>query len=149
MAKSLRKLLKTSPKRETEGITLESANTRVLLRRAGGANVEYNAMMAAIHKEHGRALKIGAMPDAKANAMMYEVYAKTVIAGWETDVSPDDDNPNWVDGLEGPGGEIVPASVENIIAYFTEVPEFWRMCKETAEEIQYYSEDLASSIAGK
>lgn len=142
--KSLRNALKTSPKLETEGITLEQGNTRVKLCRAGGANTAFNAAMTKVMNEHGRALKTGAMDDNKATAILHTVYAQTVIAGWETNI-----NGEWVDGIENETGDgVVPASLENIVAYFAEVPEWFRIVKETAEDAQFYREALISGIAG-
>jgi len=144
MTQSLRSALKTSPRLEQQGVTFEQGNTRVTLRRAGGANVAFNAAMAKIQKDHGRALKLDIMPEDKATALMYEVFAEHVVVKWETLVDG-----TWVDGIEGGDGDVVPASFENVVAYFNDVPEWFNIVKANAEDIQYYREALISHLAGK
>lgn len=150
MANSLRNALKTSPKLERDGIWLEQGNTKVKLRRAGGSNTEYNAAMAKIATEHGRALKLNLMPDDKANAMLHEVYAEHVVVAWQTLVTGEDGKEVWADGIEQEGTDkLAPVTLENVVAYWKDVPEWFATCKETAESHQGFREALIAHIAGK
>lgn len=143
---SLRNALKTSPELETKGIWLERGNTRVLLRRAGGANTAFNSAMADIATEHGRAIKHKLMSDDKANTLLYETYAEHVVVAWETNTGTDL-NPKWVSGIETEDGEgLAPVTLENVVAYWRDVPDWFIECKETAENLQYFRQALVESI---
>lgn len=143
---SLRKALKTSPTLETSGIWLERGNTRVLLRRAGGANTAFNAAMTKIATEHGRALKHNLLSDDKANTLLYETFAEHVVVAWETNVGTDTE-PNWQPGIETETeGELAPVTLENVVAYWRDVPDWFLECKETAENLQYFRQALVESV---
>lgn len=149
---SLRKAFKTSPKLETEGVFFEVGNTRVRLARAGGANQRYNARLADYATKNQRALNTGALKNDAVMAALIEIYADTVVVSWETDVnyeSSNGGNPNWKSGIDDGNGGIVPATRENIIAVFKELPDFFIECKNFAENLQYYREELLAGIVGK
>lgn len=145
MAKSLRNALKTSPKLETEGTFLEMGNNRVRIARAGGMNHAFNAAIQAAHKKWGRAIELDVLSDDKSREILYDVYAKHVIKEWQTDVAPEGSEPDWRDGIEGPNGEVIPATAENIVAYFADVPDFFLECKKHAEASQFYRQALLDS----
>lgn len=149
MAKSLRKSMATDPKREVEGITFETLNTRVILARAGGSNQRYNAAMAAAHSKYGRAIQLDLMDDEQSRAVLCEVYADTVVRGWFTDVSPEgSDTADWREGIDDGEGGVVPATKANILAFWQEVPDHFIECKVMAEKSQLFRQNLVSGVLG-
>lgn len=145
--KSLRTAFKTSKKLETEGITFEVADTRLVLARAGGANEKYNAAMTAIAEKHKRAIANNLLSDPVQRRMLYEVYAEHVVLKWETNIGTDE-KPEWVSGIRDDNDKIIEASFENIVAAFHDMPDFFLEVKATAEGAQYYRESLIKGIAG-
>ena len=141
---SLRNALKTSPELETKGIWLERGNTRVRLKRAGGSNTAYNAAMAKIATEHGKSLKLNLISDDKANELMYDTFAEHVVTEWETNTGTEKE-PVWEAGIEAENGTLLPVTLENVVAYWREIPEWFAECKETAENLQYFRQALISS----
>jgi hypothetical protein len=142
MRKSIRREMRTSPQLETEGIKLELGNCRLTLARAGGANQRYQAAMVAAHKKHGRAAELDVMPDEVGRRIVYEIWAETVVKLWETDVAPEGEAPDWKPGIDDGNGGLLPFTVENAIAFFTEVPDFFLEVKKTAENAQFYRQSL-------
>lgn len=149
MAKSLRNALKTSTVLEREGVFLERGNTRVRLRRAGGSNTAFNFAMAKIMKDHGRALQNGLISDEAAMKLLHRVFAEHVVLTWETDTSDDDKVQNWESGIETADGSLAPVTVDNIVAYWIDVPDWFNEVKSFSEDLQYYREALLSQIAGE
>lgn len=142
--KSLRNAFKTSPKLETDGVFFEFGNTRTRIRRAGGSNTAFNNAMAKLVKEHKRAIDLELIGDAKASKLLYELYAEHVIVSWETNVGTED-APEWVHGIDDGESGVIPATFENIVATFTELPDYFAECKQFAESLQYYRESLITS----
>ena len=141
MAKSVRAAMSTSAKLESEGTFLEMGNTRVRLARAGGTNHAFNAAIQAAHKKWGRAIELDVLPDERSRELLYDIYARHVVKSWETDTAPEGSEPDWREGIEGPQG-VEPATVENIVAFFTDVPDFFLECKKHAEGSQFYRQAL-------
>jgi hypothetical protein len=142
MTKSLRNKMKTSEKLEVEGIELELGNCRLTLARAGGANQRYGAAMLAAHKKHGRAIDLDVMPDEMGRKIFYTIWAETVVKLWETDVAPEGEPPEWKEGIDDGNGGLLPFTVDNAVAFFLDVPDFFLAVKKTAEDAQYYRQKL-------
>lgn len=142
----LYKKFKTSSDLETQGITLDLGVLRVGLRRAGGTNQPYNAAVARLAKQHGRAIQNDLLEDDRAKRMLYEVYADTVITSWETKVGPGDDD--WLPGIEAPdGGDLLPFTRDNVIATLNNLPDLFIEFKNTAEGQQFYRAELLEATA--
>lgn len=142
MAKSLRKNMRTSDKLEVEGVQMELGNCRLTLARAGGANQRYSAAMVAAHKKHGRAAELDVMPDEMGRRIIYTIWAETVVKLWETDVAPEGAEPEWKEGIDDGNGGLLPFTVDNAVAFFLEVPDFFLEVKKTAENAQFYRQQL-------
>jgi len=155
---SLRNALKTNPGLEQNGVTLQIANTRVLLARAGGANQAYNAKLTVWYKGNKRAIELDSFSNDAMRKLFIEFYADCIVRKWETDLAydepftPTDEQPEkperWVDGIEDGKGGVVPFNRENVIAYFNEVPDWFNECKLFAENAQHYRQSLLDGITG-
>lgn len=145
---SLRNAFKTSPKAEKEGIELELANARLRLARAGGQNTKFNAAMSEAFSKHKRAIDLNIMQDEAAKKILYDIFAVHIVLGWETNVAEDGQPEDWREGIEGENDELLPVTAENIVAFFTELPDFFIEVKNTAENVQFYRQSLVAEIAG-
>ena len=145
--KSIRSAFKASDKLENEGVFLEMGNTRIRLARAGGSNTGFNAAMAEAAEKHQRALKNGLLTPEGMKKIAFPVWAKHVVKSWETNLGTEE-NPEWKDGIDDGKGGVEPASFDNIVAFFHEVPDWFLECKTFSEDIQYYRESLVKDIAG-
>ena len=150
---SLRNALKTSPKLETEGVTLEIAGTRVKLARAGGANQAYNAKLTLWFKTNKRAIELDSFTETALRKQFAEFYADTIVLNWETDLNYQEGgdgtaDEKWVVGIEDGEGGVKEFNRENVIAYFAEVPDWFLECKAFAEKAQHYRQSLLDGITG-
>lgn len=133
---------KTSPKLEKEGVWREFGECRVLIARAGGTNQKYNAVMEKIGKEQGRALKAGLVSNEKAVAILSGTYADTVILAWETFKDGE-----YVSGIEGPEGDLLPFTPENVKATLLALPGMLMEIREIAEDQQFYLQSIIDGAA--
>lgn len=142
----LRKAFSTSKKLETEGITLDLGFCRMVLARAGGSNKDYLSAMEKVHKQHSRAIQLGAMSDNRMRDILYEVYADTVVKSWETNLNEEGDEPDFKPGIENifeeDATDLLPFTRENVIAVFKAMPDLFVEVKTTAENISFYRESL-------
>lgn len=148
MAKSLRNMLKTSSTLEKQGIEFEMANTRLLIARAGGQNTRYNAAMTKLHDKHKRAIDLRVVNDEVVTNDVYEIYAEHVVLNWWTNTADDGKPDNWQVGIEGKDGELLDVNLENVVAYFKDVPDFFHEVRTAAENAQYFLQSKVETIAG-
>lgn len=92
----------TAPKAEEDGAWFElDDDTKVLLRRAGGANKEYDKLHSQMLQPYMRRLNVGGrtkIPPSLVEplkAISRTCYARTVLKGWQTKVDGE-----WCDGIE-------------------------------------------------
>jgi hypothetical protein len=121
---SIYKLFKTNAKLESEGVDIQyGRNSKkqpitIKLARAGGKNSAYNKMLEFKTKPHRRAIQTGTIDLETANGIFHEVYAETVVKGWEN--------------MEDENGKPLPYSKENVIKLFVDLPDFFAEMKEMA-----------------
>lgn len=153
---SLRKAFATSDALEKNGVALSLGNTRITMLRTGSSvNSKFNAAMQAIHREHKIALDNDLMSDRLARGKLAKAFATHVVTDWETNVGTDD-NEDWRDGIEAPGWndddqstkQVVPATLENIIAAFMEMEDLFRECLAFSRDHKNYRAALLDEIAG-
>lgn len=158
---SLRKRMTTSPKLETEGVRFELDNARVILARAGGVNQKYNSLMSEWFKANKRALELDALSNDKAKADLIRFYAESIVLDWWTGFkeplatewnagAPEKDGEYyWYKGIENADGtNVIAVTRESVIAFFTDVPDFFIECKQFAENGQYYRQALLDGVVG-
>lgn len=119
---SLRKTFKTDLNAETEGVWVETAVNdhnnlpiKVKLSRMSKANKRYTKKLDLVTKPHMSAIQNDAMDNGLADKMLREVFADTILLGWENlPTSELTGNDNDVDDL--------PFTRENALALFEELP---------------------------
>jgi hypothetical protein len=111
-----RKQFATDPKLERDGLWLDYGDGRRLLcARAGGANKHYQRTMESVAAPFRRAIETKTLPPEQAEKILVEVFARSVVRGWEG-VTQDD--------LDGSGDQTpVSFSVENCMKFFAALPE--------------------------
>ena len=121
-------------------ITSSDPNTRILLARAGNSNKPYAKLLEAKTKPFRRMIAHNMMPAEKQREILREVYAETVILGWQT--LPEGADPNddaaWTTGIEQPGGSLAEPTKDVIIRVLTELPDLFVELQEAANEQAMY-----------
>ena len=138
---------------ETKGITIDYGTDRILIARAGGANKKYERMMESKTKHLRRALMVGAISNEQATAISQEVYAETVVLGWETNTGTVA-KPKWEKGIDpkdaGKTGikTLLPVTAANIKAVFTNLPDLFLDLQQQAQAGALYRAELNEADSG-
>lgn len=131
---SLYKTFKTDPSLETSGVDLNyganESGEQIIIRiaRAGGANKAYEKALANKIRPIKRQIQTGTVAEATLKEIMREVYAETVILGWE--------------GVEDENGDPLPFTSENAKKLFVDLPDLFSDIQGQAQEIAIFRTDV-------
>lgn len=134
MSNSLYKMFKTDEKNETGGIDLDyGAAGKIRIARAGGNNRKYRKLIDERLKPYRRQLRGGTMDDAVADRVIAEVYADSVIIGWE--------------GVVDENGNALEYNRANVIKLLTDLPDLFKDIQEQAIEVSNFLQaELADDL---
>jgi hypothetical protein len=134
-----------SEQSERDGIWMPYGDFMVLLARAGGSNKEFGKALRKYGKKFEHLLRLEAVEEEEALAVLRQVYTDTVILDWKVK-----DNEEWVRGIHDPSDEsnILPFSRENVLRVLTEMPELFDDIQEQSKTTGWYTQK-AREEAGK
>lgn len=114
---------RTDPDYEAgQGIDLKfPGGVIITIHRAGGANKKYNRTRDRVFKPYRRKLQNGTMGLDEMDDLMKDIYAESVIIGWE--------------GVKGEDGAIVPFSKQSARDLLDELPAVWEEIQEAADRL--------------
>lgn len=122
---NLYKTYKTNDSLEKEGTLIEVAEgVKMRIARAGGNNTRYGKLLGERMKPHRRQMENGTLDDKVADRIIYEIYADTVILGWEG-VTDQNDKP-------------LEYTRENCIKLLTDLPDLFREIQEHATKLENF-----------
>ena len=139
---SIRGLFATDAKTEREGVWLNYGEFQIRAARAGGSNKKYQKTLEELSRSHRRAIELGIMDNDVAQDILREVYAKSVITGWQTKQDEE-----WVDGILL-DEDIIPFTRENVVAAFRAVPDLFEAVQADASSIALYRAGLREEASG-
>lgn len=121
--------------KELEGVWIEYPDgVRLLMKRAGGLNVEYRKALTEKMEPHQRTLKLGQeLADCVASGLLAQAMAETVILDWE--------------GVTNAQGKPLPFTVENCVKVFTDLPEFFLQVRFDADNRAHFALDAQDEDA--
>lgn len=128
---------KTNDNLETQGILLEygtnSQGNPICIRiaRAGGANRAFEKLIEAKVKPFRRQIQNDIMETALQEKIILEVYANTIILGWEN--------------VEDENGQPLEFSVPACIKLLTDLPDLFRDIQEQSQRASLFRQDLRSA----
>ena len=137
----LRSQFKTDAKVEVEGVWLDyDSGVKIRTARAGGANKRYLKAMERLSRKYKRQLNLEILPFEVQNRLLREVYAETVILGWEgvtnEDLGSDDE--------ETMNDEVL-FSRDNCLRLFEELPELFKDVQESSSTLAIWRADLRTT----
>lgn len=112
--------------KERDGITVtygkndKGENIDFIIARAGGTNERYLKVLEQVTKPYRRQLQNNLLEPFQFRSLMAEVYAKSVILGWN--------------GVEDADGNELPFSQDNVIKVLTDLPELFDDLQTVANE---------------
>jgi hypothetical protein len=144
----LRKLFKTDEKIEQQGLWLDYGDTRIRIARAGGANKKFAKVLDRKTKPYRRALAAGTMDNDRADTILRETYAESVILDWQTKVGGD-----WISGIDPedahlPAGELLPVNSDNVLLVLTALADLYLDIQSQAQSIALFRAELDEAAAG-
>jgi hypothetical protein len=96
-----------------DGVVLDYGDAgRIRIHRAGGANRRFGRALDAKLRPYRRQVEAGTLDESVASRLMAEVYAESVVVGW--------------DGVRGPDGEEMAFTKANVVRLLTDLPELFR-----------------------
>lgn len=119
---SIYDLFATDAKAEAEeGLALDYGSFgRITIRRAGGANKGFARALEAKLRPYRRQIQAGTLEEAVAERLLAEVYAETVLIGWQ--------------GIRDRAGQEIAFSHKAAVTLFTDLPELFRDVQEQAQK---------------
>lgn len=118
-----------------EGVVLNYGELgKIRIHRAGGRNTRFQNLRQARFKPYTRQLQNDTMDESVARQIAIEVYAKTVIVGW--------------DGVKDRDGSDLPFTEENVIRLMTDLPDLFRDIQTAAEDRSMFLADQHKAAEG-
>jgi hypothetical protein len=132
MKSILHKSFKTNKNLEIEGITLEYHDqdepdippVRIRIARAGGANVAYDKALDKRTRSIRRHLAANAVSMQEIRRITMDVYAETVLLGWEN--------------VTDEAGDPIPFSPDNARKLFKDLPDLFDDIQQQAQQAELF-----------
>lgn len=131
---SLYKTFSLDENLEQSGILINYGDVRFRIARAGGSNNKFRRLLQGKLKPYRRQIDNDTMDDSVSERLLLEVYAESVILGWETKVVAEDGSEKWEPWVEGPGGEHLDFTRDNCIRVLADLPELFRDIRSMADK---------------
>jgi hypothetical protein len=125
---------------EVNGVWIDYGDFRILIASAGQGNKSYVRYAEKKLKPVRRALEVGAVDMARQQGIMADIYAKTIILGWETIHGKGDDT-KMKTGIEDKNGKIVPFTKENVITALKALPRLFLDLQEQASSLATFRKE--------
>jgi len=122
---------------ETTGIWIDYGDFRVKIASAGQGNKKYIRYAEKALKPIRKAMQAGAVSNERSNAIMADIYAKTIILGWETMVAGKLKN-----GIEDrESDDLLPVNEENVVQTFLNLPNLFIDLQEQANSMSNFRKE--------
>ena len=143
---SMYSLFKTDTRLEQEGVIIDYGQFRVTIARSGGANKRYTKILEAKTRPYRRAIETETLDPARGNDLLREVFAEAVVLNWE--VLVDEEKQEWKPGIEGPNGDILPVTYENILSAFRLLPDLFLDLQAQSQKVALFRADEQAAASG-
>lgn len=122
---NIKKLFGTDAAVEKAGIVLDYGNgLKIRIARSGGANKRYAKRLEQLSRPVRRAIETETLGRDASDALLYQVYAETVVLGWE--------------GVKDDAGKAIKFSAAACIKFFEESPDFFTEIREQSDKAQLF-----------
>lgn len=133
----------TDENMEREGVLLDYGDFKIRIAYAGGANKKYLNYAEVKLKPLSRGIKAGTISNERANAVMLDIFARTVVLDWFTRKEKE----NFVQGIEGPDGDILPFNEDNVKMTLTALPKLFADIQDQANQMSNFRQEVLEDEA--
>jgi hypothetical protein len=124
---------------ETNGVWIDYGEFRVKIASAGQGNKNYVRYAEKKLKPVRRALEAGALSNKRSQAIMADIYARTVILDWE--IQDGDEENKMVQGIEDKNGKVIPFTEENVEITLKNLPRLFMDLQEQASSLANFRKE--------
>ena len=129
-------VFETDEDMESGGIWIDYGEFRVKIASAGQGNKKFVAYSERALKPVRKAIQAGALSNERSRVLMSDVYAKTIIIGWQCRQGENDE---WVNGIEQRGSdELLEVNYDNIKKTLLALPNLFTDLQEQANSISNF-----------
>lgn len=111
-------LFETDPKMEKEGIGLQFGQAVFYVKRAGGANTDFDKAFEVKTRNMSSRFQLAALSEEQSSRMLQEVYFDSVMVGWK--------------GVTDREGNALEYNAENFYKVMTDLPTVWKTIRQEA-----------------
>lgn len=111
-----------------KGVILDYPGFSISIHRAGGANKKYAQALVNKMRPHRHKVQNGTMDEEVAQKLLIEVFAETVVTGWEN--------------VKGKDGKEIPYTKENCVKLLTDLPELFKDIQDQATSIAIFKSEI-------
>lgn len=129
---SLYGVFETDQDMEASGVWLDYGDFRIKIASTGQGNKNYVRYAEKKLKPVRRAIEAGAMSNDRSQAIMADIYAKTVVLDWETGGKA---------GIEDRKGKILPFTIENVTKTLVALPRLFMDLQEQAGSLATFRKE--------
>lgn len=115
---------------ETGGVWLDYGDFQVKIASASQANKNYVRYAEKALKPVRRAMSAGTLSNERSQAIMADIYAKTIVLDWMVRVDGE-----MKTGIEGRDGSVLPFNSDNVKQVFLTLPNLFLDIQEQASSI--------------
>jgi hypothetical protein len=116
------------------GVYFEDEDVRVRMTYAGSENTRYDRMLKLKLKPFETQIKNDNFPDEMFHKVLGEVYAATVVLGWEVK----NENGEFVQGIYDETGEVLPVTEANMCKAFALGNRLFQDCIKVATNFNLF-----------
>lgn len=124
-------VFQTDENLEQAGVVVDYGDFRIRIAAASAANKRYSVYAEKKLKPVRRAMETGALSNERGQAIMADIYSKTIVLNWETMVDKE-----WKVGIEPKGGgDLLPFTPETVQETLTNLPRLLLDLQEQAQSL--------------
>ena len=129
-------IFETDEDLESTGVWIDYGDFRILIAAAGQGNKAYVKYAEKALKPVRKAMQAGALGNERAQAIMADIYAKTIVKAWEVKAGD-----KWKSGIESKEGELLPVNYDTIKTTFMALPNLFIDIQEQANTISNFRKE--------
>lgn len=129
----------TNEELENKGIELtvsenkDGTPVKFYVARAGKSNKKYQKALETTFKPYRRQIQLGTMSEETATALMTEVFATTILKGWEN--------------VRGKDGKDIPFNKDNAVMLLTALPDLYETLSSAASDAANFRDETLAEDA--